>query len=141
MSRRGLLALLAAAAIAACGSGPPGPVAVDLGRDACGHCRMTIVSTATAAQIVAPGEEPVLFDDLGCLRDFSAAAPPAAEARVFVADHLTGDWVDARQATFTRTSVDTPMGSGLLAHADAATRDRDPATANGSPVAARALLP
>ena len=52
---------------------------------------------------------------------------------VFVADHRTGEWVDARRAVFTRTSIDTPMASGLVAHADAASRDADPAAAGGQP--------
>ena len=122
------------------GSGAPGPVAIDMGRDACSHCRMAIVSAATAAEIVAPGEEPRLFDDIGCLRDFVAAAPLAADAVVFVADHRTGAWVDARQAAFTKTSLQTPMGSSLVAHVDAASRDQDPAARGGEAVSTGSIL-
>jgi copper chaperone NosL len=122
------------------GSGAAGPVAIELGRDACSHCRMAIVSTGTAAEIVAAGEEPRLFDDLGCLRHFIAAASLPADAVVFVADHRTGVWVEARRAVFTSTSLETPMGSGLVAHADAASRDQDP-TARGEPVSMRSILP
>jgi copper chaperone NosL len=122
------------------GSGAPGPVAIDLGQDACSHCRMAIVSKATGAEIVAAGEEPRLFDDLGCLRDFLAAAPPPPDAVVFVADHRTGAWVEARLAVFTRTSVQTPMGSGLVAHADAASRDQDAAAGGGAPVSSAEIL-
>lgn len=117
------------------------PVAIEMGRDACSHCRMAIVSIATAAQIVAPGEEPRLFDDLGCLRDSIAAARPAGDARVFVADHLTGAWIEAHQAVFTRTGLDTPMGSGLVAHADEASRDRDPAAGGGTNVVPGSIVP
>jgi hypothetical protein len=102
---------------------------------------MAIVSTATAAQIVAPGEEPLLFDDLGCLRDFVAATPPTADARIFVADHRHGQWVDARAAVFTKTSLDTPMGSGLVAHAAAASRAEDAAATGGTPVPAGSIVP
>lgn len=138
---RGLVAVALGSAMAACGTSAVGPVAIDLGNDACGHCRMAIVSASTAAQIVAPGDEPVLFDDLGCLRDFLAASTPPADAVVFVADHRTGQWVEARSAVFTTTTVDTPMGSGLLAHADAASRDQDAAAKGGLAVAARSLVP
>lgn len=137
-----LTALAAAVALtAACaGRGAPGPVAIDLGRDACSHCRMAIVSTATAAEIVAPGEAPRLFDDLGCLRDFVASHPPASDALVFVADHRTGAWVEARHATVTKTSLQTPMASGLVAHADAASRDQDPAARGGEAVSLGSIL-
>jgi copper chaperone NosL len=122
------------------GSGTPGPVAIDLGQDACSHCRMAIVSTATGAEIIAAGEEPRLFDDIGCLRDFLAAAPLPPDAVVFVADHRTGAWVDARRATFTKTSLQTPMGSGLVAHADVGSRDLDPAARGGQTVSSGSIL-
>jgi copper chaperone NosL len=141
MSGARLLVLVLAVATAGCGSGVVAPVAIDLGRDACSHCRMAIVSTSTAAQIVAPGEEPLLFDDIGCLRDFVAASRPPADAVVFVADHRTSQWVAARGAVLTKTALDTPMGSGLVAHADAASRDQDAAAAGGTPVATGSIVP
>jgi copper chaperone NosL len=122
------------------GNGALEPVAVDLGRDACGHCRMAIVSTATAAEIVAAGEEPRLFDDLGCLRDFVSTTPVASDAAVFVADHRTAAWVDARHAVFTKTTLQTPMGSGLVAHADTASREQDPAARGGATVSIESIL-
>jgi copper chaperone NosL len=137
-----VLTLAAAVPLAAgcAGSGVPGPVGIDLGRDACRHCRMAIVSKATAAEIVAPGEEPLLFDDIGCLRDFAAAMPPPPDAVVFVTDHRSGEWIDARHAVFTRTSLQTPMGSGIVAHADTASRDQEPAARSGSVVSAGSIL-
>lgn len=141
MTRLKTLVLVLGAGMAGCGSDVVGPVEIDLGRDACSHCRMAIVSTATAAQIVAPGEEPRLFDDIGCLRDFVAASRPPADAVVFVADHRTRQWVEARGAVFTKAAIDTPMGSGLMAHADAASRDQDPAATGGTAVPAGSIVP
>lgn len=123
-----------------CSAGPDGPAVIALGADVCGHCRMTIVSTATAAEVIAPGEEPRLFDDIGCLRDDLARAPLPPGAVVYVADHRTGAWVDARTAAITKTSASTPMASGLLAHADAASRDLDPAARGGTAIDAATIL-
>lgn len=125
---------------ASCAGGPAGPETIALGRDACAQCRMVIVSQATAAQIAAPGEEPRFFDDIGCLRDYLTAGSVTASLTMYVADHRTGAWVDARGAVLTRTSVSTPMVSGLLAHADVASRDADPAAREGEPVAAGVIL-
>jgi len=124
--------LAAALVMSACAGGPPGPAAIGLGEDACAACRMTIVSRATAAQIVRAGDEPVFFDDLGCLRDYLRRQPLPGDAVVYVADHRTGAWLNARAAVFTKTTVVSPMASGLLAHADASSRDADPAAAGGS---------
>ena len=53
--------------------------------------------------MLAPGEEPRFFDDVGCLRDFLAARParPAREV-AYVADHRTKAWVRARAAVYAR---------------------------------------
>lgn len=124
--------LLATLVVSACASGPAPPAQVALGEDACAHCRMTLVSQSTAAQIARRGDEPVFFDEAGCLRDYLGSHATPADAVVYVADHRTGEWLNARTAVFTQTSASTPMGSGLLAHADAASRDADPAAAGGS---------
>jgi copper chaperone NosL len=136
---RALLTLIALAA--ACAARPIAPARVDTANDACRHCRMIVSDVRTAAQIVAPGEEPLIFDDIGCLRDYVARMGAADGAVRFVADHRTGAWIAAEDAMFTKvTSVSTPMASGIIAHADRASRDADPAAANGQSVDAVAIL-
>lgn len=132
--------LLTLVTISACVAAPLQPIAVRLSEDSCAHCRMSIISTNTAAQLVVPGEEPVMFDEIECLRKHLTAHPLPDGAAIFVADHRTGEWVDAREAVFTTTATATPMGSGLLAHRDAASRDADPAAKDGSAIAARRVL-
>lgn len=134
------LLLVSCALLAACAVRPESPVPIRLNEDACAFCRMAIVSVSTAAQIVTPGEEPIMFDEIGCLQQYLAAHPVADPAAVFVADHRTGEWVKAKDAVFTKTAVPTPMASGLLAHADTASRDADRAAAGGSPVEVASII-
>jgi copper chaperone NosL len=127
---------VAVALLAACGSGPPEPARLDTKNTECAHCRMLVSDAHYAAQIVAPGEEPRFFDDVGCLRDYlgGGAAVPAG-AIAFVADHRTGEWVRAAEAVYTKiVGYSTPMNSGLIAHASAASRDADPGARRGEPV-------
>jgi copper chaperone NosL len=88
---------------------------------------MPVSDPRFAAQLAAPGEEALFFDDIGCLRDFlgsGQADKPGAVA--FVADHRTGAWVPAAGAVFSRCpGLETPMGSHLLAWADEASRGAD----------------
>jgi copper chaperone NosL len=87
---------------------------------------MIVSDPRLAAQIAAPGEEPQFFDDIGCLREYLRSTQPPGDAVVFVADHRTGEWARAVDAVYTRShTVATPMGSGLLAHRDAASRAAD----------------
>lgn len=140
MMRRLIITCIAGFAAIACADGAARPVDIAMNSDACAHCRMTIVSKTTAAEIVAPGEEPRFFDEVGCLRDYLAHTTIPPDAAVFVADHRTGAWVDARTAVFARTSVSTPMVSGLLAYADAGSRDADPAARGGAPIEVATVL-
>jgi copper chaperone NosL len=103
---------------------------------------MAVSNARFAAQIVAPGEEPLFFDDLGCLAAYlSSQAQRAPRAAAYVADHRTGDWVPAASAVFTKVPVlDTPMGSHVVAHASAASRDADPDARGGSALDVRAFF-
>jgi copper chaperone NosL len=124
-----LLALLSA-----CASGPPSPAALDTRNESCGWCRMTVSDARSAAQIVAPSEEPRFFDDIGCLAHYIQATPTVPKGSVaYVADHRTKAWVRADAALYTLvTSTATPMGSHLIAHASAESRDADADTKGGS---------
>jgi copper chaperone NosL len=129
---------LAAAALvlASCAASPPRPAALDTRNEQCASCRMAISDARLAAQLVAPSEEPVFFDDLGCLRDYlkSARKRPAG-AVAYVADHRSGAWVAASAAVYTRVpSLDTPMASHVVAHADGASRDQDAEARGGTPL-------
>ena len=135
MTRRALLAAAATLAVAACRRGAPAPAALDTRNDTCASCRMPVSDRRLASQIVAAGEEPRFFDDLGCLREHLGGRPPGPKQAIYVADHLSGAWVPANRAVYTRCpALSTPMGSGLIAHADASSRDRDPAARGGVPV-------
>jgi copper chaperone NosL len=121
---------------AACSRGARPPEQLDTRNDLCASCRMPVSDPHLAGQIVAPGEEPRFFDDLACLRERLARQPRLPHgAALYVADHRTGAWVPADRALYTLCpAVSTPMSSHLLAHADAASRDGDPATQGGTTV-------
>ena len=125
----------------ACGSGAPQPASLDTRNEQCASCRMAVSSAVFASQLVAPGELPRFFDDLGCLADFLKAGKAPAGAVAFVADHRTKAWVRADRAVYTRVpGLETPMGSHVVAHADAASRDQDADARGGTPVAAAELF-
>jgi copper chaperone NosL len=129
-------------AVVSCGGGPPPPAVLDTRNETCAYCRMAVSVQRLAGQIVAPSEEPKFFDDIGCLRDYLRQHPaPAPGTVAYVADHRTGEWVAADRAVFTRTrAVQTPMASGLIAHLDMSSRDRDADAAGGAIVPADGIL-
>ena len=127
--------LAGVALLAGCASGPPQPAPLDTHDEQCAHCRMAVSDARFAAQLVAPREEPKFFDDVGCLAAYLRAQPGSLPqgSLAFVADHRTKAWVPAGAAVYTRVDgLATPMGSHLVAHADAASRDADPDARGGA---------
>lgn len=139
--QRGANALTAFLLLAvACGRGPE-PAPLDTRNEQCTSCRMAVSDARFAAQLVAPGELPRFFDDVGCLGDFVRAGRAPAGAVAYVADHRTKAWVLAADAVYTKVAqLETPMGSHVIAHADAASRDQDAGSRGGSPVARTELF-
>ncbi len=134
------LCLLAALA-AACGSGAPEPAALDTRNEQCASCRMAVSDARFASQLVAPGELPRFFDDLGCLADYLRAGKAPAGAVAFVADHRTKAWLRADRAVYSRVrGLATPMGSHVIAHESEASRDADPDARTRTPVTAAELF-
>jgi copper chaperone NosL len=115
-----------------CSGGVPPPATLDTANDQCAFCRMAVSDQKFAGQLVAPGEEPKFFDDLGCLVNYVGQATPPSSAVAYVADHRTGEWVRAAAAVYSRVdTLETPMGSHLVAHADDASRQADAHAAQG----------
>lgn len=144
-ARRGAAGLLALtlASLVRCSHAPPGPAVLDTRHEACAFCRMAVSERRFAAQLVAAGEEPRFFDDIGCLGGYVRAQHGrlARGSRAYVVDHRTGAWLRAAQAVYTRLpQLQTPMGSHVVAHADEASRRADPQTADARTPLDPALL-
>ncbi len=124
-------------------AGAPRPARLDAGATSCAQCRRTIEDARLAAQIVVPGEAPVFFDDIQCLAEYlQRHLLMPRDAMAFVADHRTTEWTPASRALYTRNiAVPTPAESHLIAHASAASRDADAASAGGTAVEFRSLFP
>jgi len=132
--------LVFAVALVACGPNAPEPAALDA-QEACAACRMAVSDPRLAAQVVAPDELPLFFDDLGCLAGFVKAGRMPTGAVAFVADHRTKAWVRADRAVYTRVpGLSTPMASQLVAHETSASRDGDAAAAGGTAVLAAEIF-
>jgi copper chaperone NosL len=122
-------AVLGVVVLASCGGGAR-PVPIETGTP-CSFCRMTIADPRLAAEIVAAGEEPRQYDDIGCLVN-DLRKRPAPDGVAFVSDYRSGTLVPAATAVYTRVdAIATPMASHLVAHADAAARDADPRVRGG----------
>jgi copper chaperone NosL len=110
---------LAAALACGCGADPDRPPAIRYGEEACSRCRMIISDNRFAAALVTPQGDARKYDDIGCLV-IEDARQPHPQARYWVRSFAHDLWLDARTARYRQTrDVQTPMGYGLLAQAEA----------------------
>ena len=117
--------------LSACSGGDEtGPVDVRFDRDSCDQCRMVLSDPAFVAEIryFPPGKRSKVakFDDIGCAVNWLADKPWATDSKteIWVADHRTKKWIDARTATYVSVPS-TPMDFGLGAQSDPAPEGLD----------------
>ncbi len=110
------------------------PEPIRYGKDACTHCKMTIMDKRFAAELITGKGKVFKFDAAECMTGFLKENPAiAADAKsVFLVNDFTnpGKFTDARKSFFLRdSSLSSPMGGNLAAFqsrpaAEAAKKDK-----------------
>lgn len=127
-----IIVLALAASVSACRrEAPTGPPELRVGRDQCLECGMLISEDRCAAVILMErggAREHAVFDDVGCLLDWLGEThdPPARALETFLREYDARTWIPAHSAVVLRADPDrlhTPMGSGIVAFANAAAAD------------------
>jgi copper chaperone NosL len=134
-----LATLVPLALVLFCAAGTPQPAELDTANDTCAGCRMAVSDPQFASQLVAPGEEPKFFDDIGCLATWTNTKAPLPKGAIaYVADHRTKEWVAASAAAFVKCeAVATPMGSHILAFVSKESLDADSMAEECTPMTAQ----
>jgi len=93
------------------------PSDIDYGKDACHYCKMTIVETTHAAQIVTKKGKPHKYDAIECLLNDFENREEKDIALFLVTDYLTPKkLIDAKTATYLISEeIQSPMGANLSA--------------------------
>ena len=104
---------LAACLVSAACEPADGPAAIAYDRQPCAHCGMLISEPGFSAQLQLEGEDPLSFDDPGCLLRYRAEQQPRWRAAWY---HHAREprWIPESGVAFERFPG-TPMGYGLVA--------------------------
>lgn len=100
-----------------------GPVPIAYGEDACAFCKMTIVDTRFGCEMQTDKGKTYKFDDLFCLVKYREQQMPGSDntAHMFIADFLSGQFVEHTQASFLfNPEFKSPMGGNIAAFASEA---------------------
>lgn len=93
------------------------PIEMISGKFQGSQCGMLISDLDFASQVVATDGRTWFFDDHGCMAAWISSKPFQQEATIWVKDLSTGEWIDGRQAWYSRTDT-TPMSYGFGAYKD-----------------------
>jgi len=109
--------LLLCCLLAACSHGPE---PIQYGKDACSHCKMTIMDKRFAAELITAKGKLFKFDAAECMAGFLKENPGIAidaKSMFLVNDfNQPGQFADARKSFFLRdSSFSSPMGGNLAA--------------------------
>lgn len=120
-------------------------VSVRYGKDECAHCKMTMVDQRFGAELITLKGKVLVFDDLTCLFQHQQAnsAAGGAEGTVYVIDFAQpGRLIPAESAHYLQDDrLRSPMGSGLAAFGDTASRESAQRQLHGSRALRWAELP
>jgi len=112
------------------GESGTGPGEVRWDRESCTRCAMAVSDRHYSAQVrgAAAGQRTRLykFDDIGCAVVWLDGQSWKNDARteIWVTDQLSGEWIDARLASYVTGKV-TPMDYGLGAQREASPGSMD----------------
>lgn len=93
---------------------------IEYGKDACSHCKMTIVDARYAAEMVTSKGRPYKFDDVLCMKQYANKnIDQSNNALFFVAVYGTGnngDFTDAKRALYLKDDFfRSPMNGNYAA--------------------------
>lgn len=108
------LSVIVLATLWACGSGPR---PIDFGKDACAHCKMTLMDARFGGELISDKGKIYVFDDFNCMLAFQQEAPAETMAQAWVINYANpGELIPADRAFFYQSGeIKSPMASGTAA--------------------------
>jgi copper chaperone NosL len=115
MKKLNIITIVLCCLLTACSHGPD-PICY--GKDACAHCKMTIMDKRFSAELITAKGKVFKFDAAECMAGFLKENPAIAgdPKSIFLINDFTGSgqFADARKCFFLRdSSLSSPMGGNL----------------------------
>ncbi len=134
--QRALAALLiTAASMIGCATGPE---PIRYGKEACDHCKMTLIDKKAGGEIVTAKGKIFRFDDTRCIIEYleSGTIKKEIEAKVYLVDYSgDGSFIPSDKAFLLKSDgLHTPMGGNIAAFKDEASRKKVMAQIQGTPL-------
>ncbi|MBM4763810.1 nitrous oxide reductase accessory protein NosL [Bacillus sp. B15-48] len=119
--------------LTACGNNEVQPVNINEATDTCELCNMAVANDQYATQIALENGRSIVFDDVGCMFEWSSSNANEEIAAEFVRDYNDNEWILVDDATYVyNREVKTPMAYNIVSFKDQASAEEFAATHEGS---------
>lgn len=128
----GIAVLLLGVQFAACGQ--PGSRPIQVNRDACTHCKMSISDLKYSAEAVNKNNKVFVFDDIKCLLQYIKQDQKLDESLFFIADFNNETaFIPAKQAWYVSGGkLSSPMGGNIAAFKEKSVAEKFAAQQGGN---------
>jgi copper chaperone NosL len=118
--------LLASSMIFLAACAESGPQEINVGKDQCDNCKMTISEPKYATQLITEKGRVYKFDDISCLNDYEVSnTETTTNAKTYVADFPTGKFIETSTATLIKGGdIKSPMGGNTQAFENKAAAEK-----------------
>ncbi|MDQ3109702.1 MAG: nitrous oxide reductase accessory protein NosL [Bacteroidota bacterium] len=127
--------VIVAATMIGCATGPE---PIRYGKEACDHCKMTLIDKKAGGEIVTAKGKIFRFDDTRCIIDYlaSGAIKKDNEPKVYLVDYSgDGSFIPSDKAFLLKSdALHTPMGGNIAAFRDEASRQKVMEQVQGIPL-------
>lgn len=102
------------------------PQEINVGKDQCDNCKMTISEPKYATQLITEKGRLYKFDDINCMEDYEVSnSETTGNAKTYVADFPSGKFVQSNTATLIKGgAIKSPMGGNTQAYQDKAVAEK-----------------
>ncbi|NOT38340.1 MAG: hypothetical protein HOP11_13295 [Saprospiraceae bacterium] len=103
-----------------CTNSVPSPIIA--GKDSCTECKMGIIDTRYAGEVITNKGKIYKFDDIGCMLSFlqSKNQPENKYQKILISEYLNPkNWLEVKDAIFVQSNeIHSPMNFNFAAFAD-----------------------
>ena len=105
--------------MSACSKEAAKPVEINPEMDTCANCNMSVADNQFATEIILENGKTFVFDDIGCMFNWTDENPDKEINKSFVRDYQTNEWIDVEESYFVYgEDIKTPMSFNVISFED-----------------------
>ena len=111
--------------MAACSNEAAEPFEIDPETDTCANCNMSVADNKHATEIILTNGKTFVFDDIGCMFNWTDENEDKEIEKSFVRDYDTDEWIEVEDSYFVYDeNIKTPMAFNVISFEDESSAEK-----------------